>query len=293
MSATAEHSFQAEAAPQPFPLIDPEKQLEWVNGHWVVKESGGARHSRICARLCASLGLYVEEHKLGAIYGPDTTFTFGQNQRMPDVSFVAATHLPPEGDPIGIWTIAPDLAVEIVSPNDLYEEVMTRLHEYFAASVQQVWLVSPQFQMVTVYDSSTKSTILQASDELTSPTLLPGFRCPVNALFQSLARQADEWRCVSDLDSNSVMNLGVHEWLSESCLYQEIAQAAKARGRLETLHQMLRRAAARRFPGLELGAEIERITDLTGLEDLCLTMHELPDVAALQARLAALLPKGE
>lgn len=103
---------------------------------------------------------------------------------MPDVSFVAAAHIPPEGDPVGIWTIAPDLAVEIISPNDLIEEVEAKIREYFAAGVQQVWLVSPQFQMVTIYEAPTKATILQVGDELTSPALLPGFRCPV-ALFQA------------------------------------------------------------------------------------------------------------
>lgn len=127
MSATAEHALQSTARPATFQLIDPEKQLEWVNGQAVVKEPGGARHSRICTRLTANLGWYVEEHRLGAVYGPDVTFRIGQNQRLPDVSFVAADRIPPEGDPVGIWTIAPDLAVEIISPNDLIEEVEAKI----------------------------------------------------------------------------------------------------------------------------------------------------------------------
>jgi Uma2 family endonuclease len=188
MTATAEHALQSDVAPPPFALIDPEKQLEWVNGQVVVKEPGGARHSRICTRLTANLGLYVEEHWLGAIYGPDTTFTIGQNQRLPDVSFVAAAHIPPEGDPVGIWTIAPDLAVEVVSPNDLHEDVMEKIHEYLAAGVRQVWLVSPQFKTVTIYDSPTQVTILTEADELTSEELLSDFRYPISALFQAPIR---------------------------------------------------------------------------------------------------------
>ena len=98
---------------------------------------------------------------------------------------------------MGVWTIAPDLAVEIVSPNDLaqrsgptiwpndlIEEVEAKIHAYFAAGVQQVWLVAPQFQTVTICASPLMLTLLQAGDELTSPELLPGFRCPVAALFQ-------------------------------------------------------------------------------------------------------------
>lgn len=187
MTATAEHALQPQTAPRSFALIDPEKQLEWVNGHAEVKEMAGARHSRIGTRLITKLGIYLEANPIGQIYGPDATFTIGKRERMPDVSFVAAARIPPEGDPVGIWTIAPDLAVEIISPNDLIEEVEAKIHSYFAADVQQVWLVSPQFQTVTIFDAPTKSTILQAGEELTSPALLPGFRCPVAVLFQPVS----------------------------------------------------------------------------------------------------------
>ncbi len=190
MTATAELAKAPVAAPSLFQLIDPEKQLEWVNGHAEVKEMAGARHGRIGLKLAAKMLTHVEEQNLGAVYGPDTTFTIGARQRIPDVSFVSAARIPPEGDPIGVWTIAPDLAVEIISPNDLIEEVEAKIHEYFAAGMQQVWQVSPQFQTVTIYDSPTKATILQAGDELTSPALLPGFRCAVAALFQAPVRQA-------------------------------------------------------------------------------------------------------
>ena len=188
MTATAQTALQPEIAPRPFALIDPEKQLEWVNGHAEVKEMAGARHGRIGARLLSRMNILVEEHNLGAIYGPDVTFTIGKRERIPDISFVTAARIPLEGDPIGPWKIAPDLAVEIVSPNDLIEEVETKISEYFAAGVQQVWLVSPQLQTVSIYEALNKVTILQAGDELTSPALLPGFRCPVATLFQPITR---------------------------------------------------------------------------------------------------------
>lgn len=126
----------------------------------------------------------VKTNPIGELYGPDATFTIGGRERMPDVSFVSAARIPLEGDPVGIWTIAPDLAVEVVSPNDLHEEVEAKIRAYFDAGVKQVWKVSPQFQTITIYDSPTKTTILQSGDELTSPALLPGFRCPVAAVFQ-------------------------------------------------------------------------------------------------------------
>jgi Uma2 family endonuclease len=148
----------------------------------------GARHSRIGTKLIIELGIFLKDHPLGEIYGPDATFTIGKRERIPDISFVTAARIPPEGDPVGPWKIAPDLAIEIVSPNDLHDEVETKISEYFAAGVQQVWLVSPLSQTVSIYDSLTQVKVLQAGNEITSPALLPGFHCPVATLFQPAIR---------------------------------------------------------------------------------------------------------
>ena len=70
-------------------------------------------------------------------------------------------------------------------------------------------------------------------------------------------------------------------------------EEGREEGRADAVREMVRRAAARYLPGFEIGPELERIADLEALEDLCLTMHELPDAVALQARLAALQPSAE
>ncbi len=66
---------------------------------------GGAGHGGVGVRLIARLEIHVEQHGLGGVYGSDTSFQIGTNERMPDVSFVAADRIPPEGEPEGIWTI--------------------------------------------------------------------------------------------------------------------------------------------------------------------------------------------
>jgi len=167
--------------------LDPEKEYEIVAGRPEEKEMGGARHGGVGARLIIRLGSYVEAHRLGSVYGPDTTFRIGGNERLPDVSFVAAARIPAEGEPEGIWPIAPDLAVEIISPTDLHEKVIGRVREYFAAGVRQVWLISPEHKTLTIYYSPTHVTILSEEDELVSDDLVPGFRCRISELFQSPA----------------------------------------------------------------------------------------------------------
>ena len=178
MTATAELAL-AES------VID-DKEYEVVNG---IKEAkmAGARHGGVTARLMVEIGIYLKTNKLGTIYTPDTTFQIGDYERLPDISFVAAERMPEDGEPQGMWLLAPDLAVEVLSPNDLYSRVQTKLRDYFAAGVREVWLVEPEFKTVTVYQSPTRNAILTEEEELTS-AVLPGFRCDLREIFSSPAK---------------------------------------------------------------------------------------------------------
>jgi len=169
--------------------LDPEKSYEIVDGQPEEKEMAGARHGRVVMRLGARLEMHVEQHQLGGIYSPDTIFQIGRNERLPDLAFVSAARMPEGGEPEGIWPIAPDLAIEVISPNDLWERVQSKVQEYFAAGVRQVWLVSWQQGTVSIYDSPTHVTILTEEDILTSAALLPGFSCRVSDIFQQPARR--------------------------------------------------------------------------------------------------------
>ena len=135
--------------------------------------------------LGAKLTVFVEERELGGVYGADTTYLIGANQRLPDVSFVAAARIPADGDPEGMWQLAPDLAVEVVSPNDLYEKVGDKVLEYLAAGVKQVWIVSTKQRSVTIYRSPVDVQIFSGDAELVSEDLLPGFRCRLSDIFKT------------------------------------------------------------------------------------------------------------
>jgi Uma2 family endonuclease len=162
-----------------------DQEYEIVAGQPEEKIVGGARHGGVGVRLIVRLAGHVEANQLGGVYGPDTTFQIGENQRIPDVAFVSAARLPAAGEPEGIWPMAPDLAVEIISPNDLYEKVISKVEEYLASGVQQVWLISPEHKTVTIYHAPTHTTILREADDLVSEELLPGFRCRIADLFRS------------------------------------------------------------------------------------------------------------
>jgi len=169
--------------------FETDQEYEFVDGHWEAKEMGSAKHGGVSTRLIIRLGGYVEANQLGGVYGPDTTFQIGQNERLPDVSFISAARIPEEGETDEKWPVAPDLAIEVISVNDVWSKVRRKLREYFAAGVQQVWLISPEERQVEIYDSPTQISVLTENDDLTNEKLLPGFHCRVSELFQQPARQ--------------------------------------------------------------------------------------------------------
>jgi Uma2 family endonuclease len=164
--------------------LDPEKRYEIVNGQPEEKEMPGAKHSGVGGRLGRRLGNYVESKNLGEVY-PEASFQIGENERIPDIAFISIDRIPAEGEPETRWPFAPDLAVEVISPNDIFDKLIAKTKEYFAAGVKQVWWVAPEHKIVMIYRPPLQLTMLAEEDELASEDLLPGFRCRVSELFQN------------------------------------------------------------------------------------------------------------
>ncbi len=166
-------------------VLDSEKSFEIVDGHPEEKQMPGARHAVVAANLVAELVIFLKTNKLGVVC-TEANFKIGENERIPDISFVAAERLPAEGIPEGIWQIPPDLAVEVISPHDLHVKVSGKILEYFDAGVRQVWIVSPEHRSVTVFRSETDVQVFAGDMDLASEDLLPGFHCPLKELFPTL-----------------------------------------------------------------------------------------------------------
>jgi Uma2 family endonuclease len=164
--------------------LDPDKLYEIVDGQPEEKAMPGARHGGVCGRLAIALGMYLRANRLGELY-PETNFQIGRNERIPDLAFVSAARMPPEGEPETKWPIPPDLAAEVISPSDFYEKVYAKTIEYLTAGVKQVWLVSPEHHTVTIYRSAVDLTAFAGDCELVSEDLFPGFHCPLREIFTS------------------------------------------------------------------------------------------------------------
>jgi Uma2 family endonuclease len=184
--AVAQIAFDPEQSAEP--EFDPDRKYEIVNGKPEEKEMPGARHSGIAGRLATEIGIYLRSNNIGGLY-PEASFQIGVNERIPDLAFLLSERIPPEGEPETKWPIPPDLAIEVISPNDIYEKVMIKTLEYLASGVKQVWLVSPESRMILVYRSNTSIAAFPLESELTCEDLLPDFRLPLGEVFKNPGQQ--------------------------------------------------------------------------------------------------------
>jgi Uma2 family endonuclease len=138
----------------------------------------GARHGEISLRLGAALLAFVSPKRLGKVFDSGTGYRLpGGNVRSPDASFVASKRLPTV--PEGFLELAPDLAVEVLSPDDSPRGVLDRVGEYLAAGVQLVWVIDPRAGRAVSYRSLAEVREIGPSGTLDGGELLPGFRCPL------------------------------------------------------------------------------------------------------------------
>ena len=80
--------------------------------------------------------------------------------------------------------VPPELVVEILSPDDLWSEVMEKLEEYLSAGVDAVWILDPRRKTVFSYRSLTQAQRFEEGQTLRDEELLPGFSIAVSDLFR-------------------------------------------------------------------------------------------------------------
>lgn len=159
------------------------KGYEFIDGKLEKKEVPTAKHSGIATRFVIKLGIYLEKNNIGRVYADNTLFKIGANRRIPDAAFVSAEKVPPTGEPMDIWDFAPDIAIEVISPNERHNEVERKISDYFKAGVRQVWKIVPESKIVTIYFSPTKTKILTEKDEIVCEEILPEFRLKLSDIF--------------------------------------------------------------------------------------------------------------
>lgn len=161
------------------------EHFELVGGK-LKERTVGFKSARVGAKLLRLLSVYVESKALGWVLNPDASFQCYPDDpnkvRRPDISFLSFATLPRDQEPTGHCRVPPELAVEIISPHDVFEEVIQKAVEYLNAGVRIVWVVDPATQIVQIFRPG-GGEILTNRDMLTGEDIIPGFSCRVSEIF--------------------------------------------------------------------------------------------------------------
>ncbi|HEV8157654.1 MAG TPA: Uma2 family endonuclease, partial [Pyrinomonadaceae bacterium] len=152
---------------------------ELVRGKLKKYMPAGNLHGIIALKIGRIVGNFVEENNLGVVVAAETGFLISHNPdtvRAPDSAFIGKEKLAKYGITEKFFPDAPDLAVEVVSPNDRKKDIEDKVQDYLAAGVNLIWIIYPQKQFVAVHRQSKIVSILFETDELEGEEVLPDFR---------------------------------------------------------------------------------------------------------------------
>jgi Uma2 family endonuclease len=174
-------------------LYDTGGPFELIDGERIALSPTASGHSAILMQLIAVMIQYQNTAHLSESFAEAPfVVTEGGNwvkgSRVPDLMIFLVERLTPykAGDPD--WKekpflLVPDIAVEIISANDLYVDVEDKVKGYLSDGVRSVWVINPRRQDVTVYRGIEHIETVSGDNALTAPDILPRFSLPLPTLF--------------------------------------------------------------------------------------------------------------
>jgi Uma2 family endonuclease len=183
MTLTAEMPTKTYSVEEFMALSENGKRYELVEGELVDMGQPGEEHGRISKRLDNKLTAHVEANNLGSLYITTGFRLAPKTVRAPDLAFISASR--PVAKSREAIAVAPDLAVEVISPSDKWSDIIEKVREYQTVGVRLIWLVDPYTPSVHIFhQSDVIQTILSIEAELDGEAVLPGFKVAVKSLFE-------------------------------------------------------------------------------------------------------------
>lgn len=170
------------------------QRTELVAGRLIVREPAGYLHGRIASRVHVRIAAFLQAdqlargvpHPLGEVLAAETGFTLQRTPdtvRAPDVAFVAWDRRPSATR--GFAELAPDVAVEVLSPGDRAGEVLAKVADWLLAGSALVWVIDPERRTARIYRADGSESMLDAHDAIDGEATLPGFTLDLSLLFES------------------------------------------------------------------------------------------------------------
>jgi Uma2 family endonuclease len=157
-----------------------DRDFEHISGR-IVEVVSNNHSSEVGANFLGELRAFIKPRKLGRVTGADGGYWIGRERYIPDVAYVSFARQPePCYDAYN--PIAPDLAVEVLSPSNTGRELRRKIVNYLNAGTT-VWLADPDAETIEVYMPGKEALLLRKGDTLDGGALLLGFTLAVNEVF--------------------------------------------------------------------------------------------------------------
>ena len=159
---------------------------ELIRGVLQETVSVGRVHARIAIRIGGEFDRHVRRNRLGQVGGSDGGVLIERNPdtvREPDVYFVSAERLPLDDQSDGYLEVVPELVVEIVSPNDVQQDVREKIEMWLEHGVSMALEVRPATRAIVVHRPGASAVALTSNDVLDGGDVLPGFSLPLSEIF--------------------------------------------------------------------------------------------------------------
>lgn len=162
-------------------------RCELVEGKIVMFGPAVSLHGSIEGNFAFALTSFVDPRKLGSVMVGEVGIYTRRNPdtvRGADVLYLSNERAARSASS-GFLDVAPDLVVEVMSPDDRWSDVTKKLREYFDIGVRLAWVAEPATQTVYAYRSPTDVREFGINDVVPGDDVLPGFSAPVAMLSEA------------------------------------------------------------------------------------------------------------
>jgi Uma2 family endonuclease len=158
-------------------------RFELICGQLFVREPPAPTHGSALINIAVTLGSYVRQHRLGKVYGGDTSVFIDLNTVIgADVAFVRKDRLPLSDER---WLLEPDLAIEVFSPSNHPRYMARKLSQYLSVGTRLIWYIDPRRRQINVYRADGSRTVLLPGDTLSGEDVVEGFTCDVSEILDT------------------------------------------------------------------------------------------------------------
>jgi Uma2 family endonuclease len=158
---------------------------ELVRGRLKEMAPASWKHGKYGYRVAAIIGRFVDDHRLGVVVTAETGFVLSRDPdvvRAPDAAFITAARAA-AADENGFFKGPPDLAVEVLSPNDKIFDVDEKIADFLNAGCRAVWIINPKLKTLTVHSAGQQALVYQENQSVDGGDVLPGFTSRVAEFF--------------------------------------------------------------------------------------------------------------